>query len=172
MKDGKRKRLIVPLTVGFVLVGAVAAYAYFTNTGTGTGTATVGEATPWTVAADVAVGDLFPGVGSNAVTVTVTNNGSGNQLLSQLVATIGAPTGTGTDGTIPACTAADFALSSDDSSWTITNGGLTATLPNIADDLAPTATHVATHLSVSMVNAATNQDNCQGATVNLSVAAS
>lgn len=166
MKDGKRKKLIAVLTAGLVIVGGVAAYAYFTSTGTGSGTATVGTATSWQVDVTVGTDTLYPGYGSAGITVDVTNVGDGHQLLDKLVATIDAPSNT----TGPACTTDDFALSSG--SWVISNGGKTATLSGLGQDLDPNATHTDGTLSVSMNNLPQNQDDCQGATVNLSVDAS
>lgn len=171
MKDGKRRKLIAVLTaglviVGLVIVGGVAAYAYFTSTGSGSGTASVGTATNWDVDVTVGTDTLYPGHGSDGITVDVTNVGSGNQLLDQLVATIDAPTAPAG----PACTADDFALSGG--SWVISNGGKTATLSTLSQDLDPTDTYTENTLSVSMNNLPTNQDDCQGATVNLSVDAS
>lgn len=165
-KDGKRRKLIVPLTIGLVIVGAVAAYAYFTSTGSGAGTATVGTAANWQVDVTVGTDLLYPGYGSADITVDVTNMGSGNQLLDQLVATVDAPTYTAG----PSCTADDFALSGG--SWVITNGGKTATLSGINADLDPSDVYTDASLSVSMNNLPQNQNDCQGATVNLSFDAS
>ena len=170
MKDGKRRKLIAVLTaglviVGLVIVGGVAAYAYFTSTGSGTGSATVGTAMNWNVDVTVGTDTLYPGQGSAGITVDVKNVGSGPQRLEQLVATIGAPTNTAG----PACTADDFALSGG--SWVASPDGTTATL-SVGQNLNPNVTFTNVALSVSMNNLPTNQNDCQGATVNLSVAAS
>lgn len=168
--EHKRRKLIASLTVGLVIAGGVAAYAYFTSTGSGTGTAAVGNATAFDVDVVVDTNTLYPGHGSNGITVTVTNGGSGNQLLDQIVATIQAPTNTGSNASLPDCTAADFALSGG--AWVISNGGTTATLSGIGADLDPSDDYTDNTLSVSMNNLNQNQNNCQGATVNLSFDAS
>jgi hypothetical protein len=169
-----KKRLIV-LTIVAVAIGAAGGgYAYFTSTGTGNGTGKVGQASNWTVVGASEAGNLYPLVypnGAQALTGgSVTNAGSGNQNLTQIVATIQTPTGG--SNTPNACTAADFGLSSPGATWTISgaNNG-TATI-TFSDNLAPGASHPFSDLSVSMVDNGANQDGCQNATVHIKYDAS
>jgi hypothetical protein len=170
----KKKRVFIPLGVVASLAIAAGAFAYFTSTGSGTGSATVGSPANWTVTDTSTPVTLYPGAGSFAVTGTVVNpTGGAHQLLSTLTVTIGAPTGTGTDSSIAACTAADFALTSANSSgWVISNGGDTATYTWTNNDLAAGASQAfPTGLSISMNDLAHDQGNCQTATVHWTDAA-
>jgi hypothetical protein len=173
MKVFTNKRTIIGLVA---VVAAVAvsfgAYAYFTDAGHGTGTATVGTSTQFTVAQDAFGGagpaavTLYPGVGTQALTGTVANAGAGHQSFNTIVANVVAPTGPNVGGS-PACTAADFALTSPGSSWVLSNAGDTATLTLATQDLAPSGVYHFSDLSVSMNNLPSNQDSCKNATVNL-----
>lgn len=85
-----KKVAAIGLAAGLVLGGAGAAFAYFTNAnGSGSGTGSVGSSSPWLVnnptTTDAA---LLPGSGSQTFAFTVTNNGSGNQGLTSVTATV------------------------------------------------------------------------------------
>jgi hypothetical protein len=163
-----RRRVVVALSVVAILAVAAAAIAYFTSTGSGTGTGAVGSAANYTVTPDAFTGGpLFPGNGSEASTGTVTNGGSGTQHLNTITATIAAPTvagGAPTGDPAHPCSAADFTLTSG--SWAVAGDGQSATL-TVDQDLAPNGTYTWSGLSISMINAAYNQDNCQGATARI-----
>jgi len=179
--------MTVVLAGAIVLGGAGAALAYFTSTGSGSGTGSVGTASNWAVT-NVATsgGALYPGTGSNAVSADVQNPGSANQGLSALTVTVDAPTNTDSSGNYSgeaACTAADFALSG--TGWVISNGGDTATYSNatpvdiaagdyvISDaDGGATAGNALPSLTLTMNDLSHAQDQCQGATTNVTVAAS
>jgi hypothetical protein len=167
-----RRRAVVALSVVAVLAVAAAAIAYFTSTGSGTGSGAVGSATNYTVTPNAFTGGpLFPGNGSEASTGTVTNGGSGTQHLNTLTATIAAPTvaaGAPTGDPAHPCSAADFTLSS--ATWSVAANGQSATL-TVGTDLAPNNTFTWSGLSISMLNAVYNQDNCQGATANITFTA-
>jgi hypothetical protein len=176
-----KKRTLVLLGAAVVAVGlAVGAYAYFTSTGNGTGNATVGTSSAWTVTpTDVSASNkLYPGGAGYAVDGSVTNPSTGNQQLHQLVATIQAPTGTGSDATKPACTAADFSLSNT-GSWVVAGDGQSATL-TIDSELTPSGSYPWSGLTLSMVNRSDtvsgdglgNQDNCKDASAHVKFDAS
>lgn len=171
-----KKSVVIFTIIAAAVAIATGAYAYFSAAGSGSGSASVGSATGWTVTGASYAGDLFPAAtaeaGAHALTGgSVKNPGTGKQSLHQIVATIEAPTSVGTDNTIPDCTASDFSFSSPSSSWTLTNSGQTATItPD--DDLAPNASYTMSDLSIAMVDSGSNQDNCQGATVNITYDAS
>jgi hypothetical protein len=181
-----KKRLAVGLGVVGALALAAGAYAYFTSTGTGTSTATAGAPSQYTVT--VTPGSpvsLTPQTSSDvsgsggifqSYTGTVKNNSSGRQDVTGLKAQI---TGvTGGSNTPNACTTGDFSLYSPGGNWSVaadgqsattTNGGTGASLPS---DMQGGATLSYNDIAVYMVDKASNQNGCQGATVNLSVTAS
>jgi len=78
-----RRGVVALVAVVVIAVAAAAAYAFFTSSGSGTGTASVGADTSFTVNGSTA-GTLYPG-GSVPVTLHVTNNGSGHQVIGSNV---------------------------------------------------------------------------------------
>lgn len=68
-------------------LAAVGAYAYFTSAGSGTGTATVGTSSGVILSGGPS-GLLYPGGPDRAVTVTVTNPGSGAQYVGTVSGTV------------------------------------------------------------------------------------
>jgi hypothetical protein len=184
MKFIKTKKGISLLAVvALVAIAAVGAYAYFSSSGDGSGTGTVGHATAFTVTGAGETGNLYPYTQTQldatpalytALTGGSVSNpasGTGNQFLTTLTATIGAPTGG--SGVPNACTAADFRLySPTPGTWTIsgTNNGVATISPGVS--LAPGASYSMTNLSVAMVDSGANQDGCQGATVHIAYHAS
>jgi len=173
-----KKRVVIALSVVGVLAAAGGAYAYFTSTGSTTGTASVGTAGSWGVSDSTAAASLYPGAGSESIQGTVTNGGNGHQQLNTITVTINAPTVASGAPTVAghACSASDFALSSaSGSGWTVAPDGLSATYqPNT--DLASGGTFAfggAGHaLTLSMIDQAYDQGNCEGATANFTEAAS
>jgi hypothetical protein len=174
-----RRRVAAVTTIG-ALVVAAAAFAYFTSSGSGTGSATVGSAAAFTYQDTTVASPLYPGQGSEAISGNFTNSGSGNELLNTITVTITAPTvaspaPAGSDSAHP-CSAGDFTLSSTaGSGWTVASGGQSAVYTP-ANDLAPNGVQAyggsSNGLSLSMVDQSYNQNNCQGAKANFSVAAS
>ena len=179
MKFIKSKKGIAALAaVAVVAIAAVGAYAYWTASGTGTGHADVGTTADWVVTpTDVTPDTLYPGGPSYAVDGSVANTGSSNQQLNKITATIVAPSNVGTDGLKPACTAADFALSTV-GTWVIDSP--TSAHLDVYANVAPGGTHAWLALKVGMVNRLDtlngdglgNQDNCKGAKVNVKFDAS
>ncbi|HWE55773.1 MAG TPA: hypothetical protein VG435_09680 [Acidimicrobiales bacterium] len=179
-------------TAAAVVAGGGAAFAYFTTTGSNTGTASTGVAGTWDVEnVATAGGALYPAQGSDTISAQVQNpTGHGNQGLKSLVVTVNAPSNTNSSGNFTneaACTAADYALNAaNGSGWVVSNAGDTATYTNnSAQDVAAgdyvlgaadggtTAGQNAlpTGLTLSMNDLAHAQDQCQSATINLTVAA-
>jgi hypothetical protein len=151
------RRALGALTVVAVLAGAGAAIAYFTSTGSGSGSASVGSTNGWSVTDSTAASTLYPGQGSESITAPTVAGG--------------APTVAGHP-----CGAADFALSATGGSgWTVAGDGLSATY-SPASDLSPNGTYgyggSGHALTLSMLDASYAQDNCQGATANVTEAAS
>jgi hypothetical protein len=69
-------------------LGAVAAYGYYTSTGSGSGTGATGSASTLTLAGN-AVSGLEPGAAAVPLTGTVTNPGTGDELLNVVTPTFG-----------------------------------------------------------------------------------
>lgn len=145
-----KKKAVVAVAVGAVVIGSGAAYAYFTSTGSGEGSAAVGSASHWTVAVDPASGgSLLPGSGTDTLTYTITNPSDGHQNLSGTTAEVKQD---GAGNIISGTTAVAGCLAS----WfTVTNNG--PTLGDVAGHGS-----VSGSATVSLDNAAANQDACQG----------
>lgn len=174
MKKFSKRAWILFGVVAVAAVAAVGGYAYFTSTGSGNGTGTVGSATTWDVTGANESGDLFPltyPAGAQAlIGGNVQNDGTGYQQLNQIVATI-------VDTSDVGCTAANFKFVSPGSTWTldVTKTVATANLASgaaLPDNLGPAANHAFGDLSIAMVDTLVSQDDCQGATVNITYDAS
>jgi hypothetical protein len=164
-----------------VLAMAAGAAAYWTATGGGSATATTGTAG----AGDIVVNDAAP-VGPNLVpggltqvlsgTVENTTTDGTTLAISQLVATIAAPT-----NTAGACTSTDYQFAAS-AGWTLTdsdvaNGKVNDVATHAYDptttNLGSGATAAFGGLNLKMVNKpSVNQNGCKGATANVTYAAS
>jgi len=155
MNRRHRKRNIV---IGLVAAMAVAAgaYAYWTQTGSGTGSATTGSGTPITVNQTSTVTGLSPASTPQALSGTFTNTNPGSVQVASVTATLTSISG-GAGGT-PACTIADYQINNSPTT-TISNGGLIPTGTGVGTWSGPT---------IEMIDSATNQNACKGATVNIS----
>lgn len=172
MKFIKSKKGIAALIAAVVAVGALSfgAYAYFTNGGTGNNStaASVGTVTnDFLVVVDAATGGtLYPTAVNSAnrvvddVAVHVTNQDEAAENLHQITYSV--------DGTSdPGCTAADFSI-----------GGEAVGVPHTVtydNDLAPNsdgaAATVTKHVSLQMIDSGSNQNACEGVTVNVKAVA-
>jgi hypothetical protein len=152
----KRSTLVVSAVVAGVLVSSGVAFAYWTTSGTGTATAGVGTAGGVTVAQDGSIGGLFPGmVTPETIDFTVSNATTTPLFVDNVVVSIASITDQSvTPG--PVCVAADFTL-------------VQPTWLDVDIAAGGTASGTAT---ISMNNTGANQDDCQGATVNLTFTAS
>lgn len=151
----KRTAIIAGVVGGALALGTGgAAFAYWSAQATGTGSASTSSDVEWTVTADAATGDaLAPGVGTQSVTVHVTNAGSGVQKLSSVTGAIKNADGTAwTSGT---CSAADYTL----------------TVAPVSGEVAVGA-ELTTTATIAMVNRNANQDDCKNASVPLYFTAS
>jgi len=191
MKRFMNKKVVaIGLAAGLTLGAAGAAFAYFTDTGSGNGTASTGHATAWSVTNVLTSGGaLYPGQNSNTISADVQNVGSGNQALNNLQVVISSITehAPGTTFTSEAaCTPADYALVST-GSWAnagadTANYAVSPAADVVAGDYvtdaadsggtAATGAALPSGLTLVMVdNTSAAQDQCQGATVNLTVTA-
>ncbi len=149
------KKSIVVVGVAFLLAAA-GAYAYWTQAGTGSGTAATGSGVGITVNQTSTVTALTPASTPQALSGTFTNTNPGNVTVASVTATLDSITG-GLGGT-PACTIADYQI----------NNATTTTIS--ASGLIPSGTGVGTWSgpTIQMLDSATNQNACKGATVNIS----
>jgi hypothetical protein len=155
---GYRSKIAMAAAAALIAAGGVVAFAFFTAAGTGTGNGAVGTSTAWNVTSSAySGGPLYPGVGSESIPFTVTNQNPGNQALTSITSALttdGAGgvwdvhTGSFNDG----CLATWF---------TVTN-----TTPTFPDDLAGTAPGPAGEYSgtatLTMQDFPTSQNACQG----------
>ena len=146
----KKKAVVIGIAAGLTLGISGVALAYFTSTGNNTGDASVGSPSPWGVSVSSdATNSLYPGVGTETLSYTITNNGTGNQELNAVVVSVG------NSGPANGCLGSWF---------TATDNGATPTPGSVAADLAPG--HAATGtITVSLNDAnTTDQGACQGLT--------
>ncbi len=152
-KITKKKKITLLVTALVVLFGG-AAYAYWTAGGTGTGTAATGTNVPITVVQTSTVSAMAPGDSAQALSGNFNNSNSGPVYVATVTASIssvdkavGAPAGT--------CAASDYTLAG-------------ATMTVNAEVPAGLAQGSWSGATIKFNNkAATNQDACKGATVNL-----
>lgn len=153
-----KKRALV-LAVVAALAVAATAIAYFTSTGSGTGQASVGSATNWTVAVSSdSTEAIFPGAGSETLTYKVTNAGTGHQNLEGTSTEVASKAGNITEKgvEVSGCKASWFSAVNH--------------APVLPHDLAHGETVEGT-VTVSMENAAENQNACQGKKPDITVKA-
>jgi hypothetical protein len=103
----------------------------------------------------------------------VTNQNSGFQGLNKIEASLTVTSGV--DPSEAPCTASDFQFTGGGNKWDSHNfaPGADATLTlNPAKDIASLGSYTVPDLDVSMIDSASPQDNCQGATVTVTYTAS
>ncbi len=151
-----RKIAVVAVVAAMVLGGGGAALAYWTSTGSGAGEATTGENTDFVVTSSAATGAaLTPGGPSQSVAFSVANPSTGAQTLIALTAVVANADGS-TWTAVDGCSASDYTVGTPEITMGVIAGGA----------------HVDGTVTISMVNAATSQDACQGVTVPLYFSAS
>jgi len=153
-----------------VLASAGVAYAYWTTSGSNTGSATSSAgAANLTVTQGTVPTGLAPSVAPAAVPGTIKNNAANSAYVTKLQVTITGVTGVGTaDATHPACTAADYGLSTGSTALAKSSAVQTIALP-INDELDSLETINFPAVNVGFANdSAANQDTCKGATPQLS----
>jgi hypothetical protein len=144
MRKLMRKRILVPVVAAMALAVAGIAVAYFTASGTGSGTATVGTAGGVTITDVSFGGDLYPG-GATSVSFRVNNTSSDTAVRvgKVVVSSIRTPLG---------CDASDFGFADVDVNAEIPANGSTSGSG-----------------SLTLANSSSNQDACQGASVDLNL---
>ena len=147
----RRRTALVAAVAAVAIGGGIGAYAYWTATGTGQGTATTGAAENFRIfASDPEGAPLTPGGPTQTVAFRVQNPATGTQRLSNISVYIANPDGSQWTA-VEGCSAADYTV-----------GAVTVPYGDIAG-----GDEVDGSVSISMINTATNQDACQGATVPL-----
>ncbi|MEO8330687.1 MAG: hypothetical protein ABI586_11820 [Candidatus Nanopelagicales bacterium] len=170
MNSSKKRFVLVASTIGAVLIGGGIAVAFWTTTGSGTGSGAVGTDIPVTVAQNSTVANLVPGGPAKPLDFTVSSTATGAQQISNVAVTVssvtkavGAPAG--------ACTAADFSVTQPSKP----SAGTPVSIPaagSVTFTSGVGGAQANTGAQVSMINSASNQDGCKGATLVLSYAVS
>jgi hypothetical protein len=135
-----------------VLVAA-GAYAYWTNGGSGSGSAATGNNVAIVVTQSTSPSALYPGGPTAPLAGAFNNSNAGKVFVNEVNATISSVTGPNITAPNP-CTAADYQLN-----------GFPVQVD--AEVNSGTAQGSWTGASIQLLNTATNQDGCKGATVNL-----
>jgi hypothetical protein len=149
-----KKKLVLGAATVCMLAIAGGAYAYFTATGSGTATATVGSSSTVVLHGTVS-GSLYPG-STSTVTFTVDNPSAGKQLVNtiSLVSISADASHSGCVTTVGSEAAKAFYMAPVTVNTTYGPGN--------AQAVTPTGT-------LQMRDTGLNQDNCQGATLTLTL---
>lgn len=151
-----RRRILVLAGVVVVLGAAIGAYAYWTQGGTGTGTATADTTSNITVNQTSTVSGLFPGGPAATLSGNFDNPNASPVRISSITAVVSSITNGSSDASKPACTPADFSIGGSVGTITVPSGAGVGSW---------------TGLTIQLLNTAANQDNCKGATANISYTA-
>ena len=150
----KRTAVVVYAAFLVLTLGGIA-FAFWTAGGAGSGTASAGTSASVTVNQTVSPTGLFPGA-TTALSGNFDNPNSGNVYVAAVTASV-TPFSVQADATKPACTQADFSISGT---------------ANVGTEIVPgTGVGSWSGLSLTMIDAATNQDNCKNITVAITYAA-
>jgi len=139
-----------------VLGLAVGAYAYWTQGGTGTGTASADTTSAITVNQTSSVSGLYPGGPAATLSGTFDNPNASAVRISSITAVVSSITNGSSDSSKPACVATDFSIGGSVGTVTVPSGSGVGTWSG---------------LTIQLLNTAANQDNCKGATANISYTA-
>ena len=154
-KPRRRRRWLIVAGIMVVLsvIGGVA-YAYWSTTGTGTGTATTGTSGSVVVTQVSAPTDLAPGVAAGPISGLITNDGTSDAYVTSVTVAI---------------TSVDKAAGAVAGTCDATDYTLTGAVMTVGKDVpAGGGTQAFSGATLAFNNKAdTNQDACQGATVNL-----
>lgn len=149
---GRRTKRIVLVSAALMLIGG-GAFAFWSTTGSGTSSNDTGTAAAVTVVQTALATDaLYPGNSPVTLSGTFTNPNPGPVYVGQVTVAVTTGFSLQADTTKPACTSADFTLVQP----TATNANV------LADDTSTWGGG-----SITMINRATNQDNCKNVNVPL-----
>jgi hypothetical protein len=149
-----RRTTIVTVGMALVVATSVIAYAFWTGVGAGTGNAQTGNTgQPLVVNQLGTPTGLVPGGPAASLSGNFDNPNAAPVFVNQVTATVGTITPAQADGSKPPCTAADFSV------------GGTA---NVNAQIPPGSGQGNwSGLTLSLLNTATNQDNCKNVTVQI-----
>lgn len=156
----------VALGVAGLLAIAAVAYGFFTSTGSGDGSATVGEATDWQVVVEAdATGTLTPqaslsGPVFNTVDYTITNTNTGQQNLYTATVHVQDNWSSGD------CDENDFSIEG----MPVGTDYVQQTNGTTGVNLGPGQSYT-NDVDIRLIDDNTNQDDCQGVTVPITVEA-
>lgn len=154
-----KKKKVTVLGTAMVLISGGAAFAYWTGSGSGTGTATTAATTTALTAVQTStVSAMAPGSAAQTLSGNFNNTNSGPVYVTSVTASIASVT-KAAGAVAGVCDATDYTLAS-------------ATMTVNAQVPAGSAQGAWTGATLQFNNKATNQDQCKGATVNLSYAVS
>lgn len=153
-----KKVAVIAVVLALMFAGAGVVYGFFTSNGTGKGEATVGTASPWTVAGPTYTGAMLPGSGTSVVHFVVTNDGAEAKAMTSVTAAIKASGNNIVEGPT------DVPVLGCLAEWFTPVAGTPVPALNTSIASGGTATE---DVTVSMTDAATNQDACQGKTPNV-----
>ncbi|TML88257.1 MAG: hypothetical protein E6G08_08380 [Actinobacteria bacterium] len=151
-----RRSIFLLAGVVAVLGLAVGAYAYWTQGGTGTGTASADTTSAITVNQTSSVSGLYPGGPAATLSGTFDNPNASAVRISSITAVVSSITNGSSDSSKPACVATDFSIGGSVGTVTVPSGSGVGTWSG---------------LTIQLLNTAANQDNCKGATANISYTA-
>jgi hypothetical protein len=170
-----KKGLVLLATLAVAIAAAVGAYAYWTASGAGSGTAAVGSITSGIQVHQTSTpSGLYPGGPAQALSGDFGNTNSSPAYVTSVTVALSSITNGASNGSLPACTTSDFALSATSNGSAIDNGNGTFTvtvgqdIPGLAGQNANPYAGSWSGVSVGMRDTSANQDNCENATVNLS----
>jgi hypothetical protein len=151
----KKKTAVVATGLALALATAAIAFAYWTNGGTGTGTAASGSDTSITVNQLSSPAGLYPGGPAATLSGNFTNPNSSKVYVHQVTASLVSVDG-GSEAGKPACSTADFELSSN---------------PATVDaEVDPGTGGTWSGIQVHLLDTNVNQDNCKNAVLHISYA--
>jgi hypothetical protein len=151
------KRRVAFLATVVTLACAVGAYAYWTQGGSGSGSAAAGTTSSITVKQISSVTGLYPGGTAAGLSGNFDNPNTSPVTISSVTAAVSSVSNGASDGSKPVCAPSDFSIGGSMGSATIPSG---------------TGVGSWSGLTIQLLNTAFNQDNCKGATANITYTAS
>jgi hypothetical protein len=156
MRKFNKKFVVAVVGAVILTAGAGVAYAYWTAGGSGTGTASTGESVGITVNQTSVLTPMAPGVAAQPLSGDFDNTNDGPVYVTSVTASIASVTQA--LGAVGTCTAADYVLANE---------------VMVVNAEVPIGTAVGDWSGATIGfdnDPLTNQDGCQGATVNLAYA--
>jgi hypothetical protein len=150
-----KKKIAAGAAAAALVASTGIAAAYWTQGGTGTGAATAGDTVAVEIVQTSTVTGLYPGGTPVGLSGTIDNPNAHEVTVAEITAVVSDVTDEGTDAGLPACTTDDFAIAG-------TSG------PYVADADDSTTW---SGLTVAMVDGTGNQDNCKGASIEVTYTA-